>query len=253
MRKGQVKSPPADAHEVIQPVQRRVLHRYQHLAGAGFGRGDVLAILKDVRIAVSIEDDCADGSTPQNKADGRCVDPSGCRLFYLRVLQKANRSFQPNALKKSLRQNSPNRSIMSANWIAQVRSFLKFCCSAGASEMAEYKPFILRVGQRTGEAYPVTADALDWYGHNSIPADLPLLLPDDLQQAAAWQERALHRSVWWIGSMYVRWVAACFIPCSRSRSPGGFELRLTESSRKVGCAWSWIAPRSGRPAVGTDV
>ena len=68
--------------------------------------------------------------------------------------------------------------------------------------MAEYKPFILRVGQRTGEAYPVTADALDWYGHNSIPADLPLLLPDDLQQAAAWQERAFTDRV--VDREYVR-------------------------------------------------
>ncbi len=56
--------------------------------------------------------------------------------------------------------------------------------------MTEYKPFILRVGRRTGDVYPVTADALDWYGHGSILAELPLLSPADLQQATTWHERA---------------------------------------------------------------
>lgn len=52
-----------------------------------------------------------------------------------------------------------------------------------------YQPFVIRVGEQTGNTYPVTAEfqGASWSG--AIPAELSLLTKGEIQQARGWLER----------------------------------------------------------------
>jgi tetratricopeptide (TPR) repeat protein len=53
----------------------------------------------------------------------------------------------------------------------------------------EYEPFVIRVDEQTGDAYPVTAEIQGASRSGSIPAELPLLAQQEIQQAMRWLER----------------------------------------------------------------
>jgi len=53
----------------------------------------------------------------------------------------------------------------------------------------EYEPFVIRVGEQTGDAYPVTAEIQGASRSDRFPAELPLLAEQEIQQAMRWLER----------------------------------------------------------------
>lgn len=55
--------------------------------------------------------------------------------------------------------------------------------------MAEYHPFVIRIEELEGDAYCVTADFQGVTRSGKIPADLPLLDSQEIQQAQSWLER----------------------------------------------------------------
>ena len=69
--KRQIEPAPARAHEVVQPVQRRIAHLHPHLTRAGIGDRNILAILQDVGAAVPVEHDRTHGNLWRARVQGR--------------------------------------------------------------------------------------------------------------------------------------------------------------------------------------
>ncbi len=117
--------------------------------------------------------------------------------------------------------------------------------------MARYKPFILRVGRRAGDVYPIAADAPDWHGEGVLPAELPQLSQADLQQAGAWQERAFtdrdHRPGLCSRSGWSPLPHALSAE-HRPGLPRGFD----RIDRRKDCEWCWICLPTSPTCLGSS-